>query len=354
MKELRVLHIIETIGVGGGAEKLVSDTIKNLSDYNNVVITLYPYYVEYDLGSVPVYCLNIRSFFGFLRSITTVRKIIRNHNIELMHAHLFRSVLLARLAKPRSVRLLVSIHSLLSTDLFKSKRALFLERMLAGRQDGLIAVSQTILKDYLNYIKFKKKAFVLHNFIPDTFFTNKENNLKTNSLLKCVAVGKVKPGKNYDYLIESFCGLDQNAIQLDIYGEGPLQTNMLEIIKSNNLKHVFFKGLSDSMDEILDDYQIYISVSQYEGFGIALMEAMAKGLVCITSDIPVYREVGSDACLFIDIINSDALRQLLHKIINNEIDVTGYPAKARARAFEISNQTDYLQRLKNIYKEFIS
>lgn len=348
-----ILHIIETIGVGGGAEKLVTDTIKNLNDYNNVVVTLYPYYVEYDLGNVPVYCLNIHSIFDFVKSIFIVRKIIRRHSIKLIHAHLFRAVLLARIAKPRSVKLVVSIHSLLSTDLFKSKWALFMERLLAHRQDGLIAVSNTILKDYLTYVDFKKKTFVLYNFVPDTFFRNHENESGRNGLLKCVTVGKVKPGKNYDYLIESFCGIDPDSIQLDIYGEGPLQERMLNIIKSNSLKNVSFEGLANNMDEILGNYQIYISVSQYEGFGIALVEAMAGGLVCIVSDIPVYREVASDTCLFIDINQPGALRQLLHKIIKKEIDVSGYPAKARARSFEISNKKNYLYKLNNIYKEFI-
>jgi glycosyltransferase involved in cell wall biosynthesis len=352
-KKFSVLHIIETIGVGGGAESLLANTVVNLPEYENVVVTLYPYYTQYDLGDIPIYCLNITSTWSLVKSIPHLRKIIRKHEVRLIHAHLFWSVLLAKLAKPRKVKLAVSLHNLLSIDLFKKSRlALSMERLLKSRQDAIIAVSKTVLDDYLQFVRFRKKTFVLYNFIPDVFFQQDIRGLKEGPIY-CLSVGKLKEQKNYPYIIRSFRGWNAEDIQLDLYGEGEIEKDLQQIIREYQLKNVRIEGLSDKIHSLLRNYQVFISASFYEGFGIALVEAMAAGLVCVVSDIPVYREVAGDSCLFFDIDNPGALHELLEQIMDKKIDVSQLPAKARQRAFEIYRQENYLLHLKKIYEEVL-
>lgn len=334
---------------------MLANTVTNLPEYDNVVVTLYPYYTQYDLGDIPVYCLNVTSTRLLIKSVPQLRKIIRKHKVELIHAHLFWSVLLAKLAKPKKVKLAVSLHNLLSIDLFKKSRmALFLERLLKSRQHAVIAVSQAVLDDYLSYVRFRKKTFVLYNFIPDVFFQLPIKNGLNDGIIYCLAVGKLKEQKNYPYIARSFRGLSAKDIQFDIYGEGYVEKELQKIISEQQLENVHIAGLSDKIYTLLGKYNIFISASLYEGFGIALVEAMAAGLICIVSDIPVYREVAGDACLFFDTGKSNALHEILQQLINREIDVRGLPLKARQRAVEISKQENYLLRLRKIYEEIIN
>lgn len=354
-KKISILHIIETIGKGGGAETLLANTVTNLKEDNNIVVTLYPYYTEYSLDDVPVYLLNITSWWSFIKAILQLRRIIKRHRVQLIHAHLFWSVLLAKLAKPKSVKLVVSLHNILSVDLFKrAKIALGLEKILKNRQDAIIAVSKTVLLDYLEHVPFKKKVFVLYNLVPDIFFINTITNKNIrNKKLNCLAVGHFKPQKNYSYLITSFKDLEDQKVQLDLYGEGPMEKEMRQLIREYQLTNINIVGLSDKISEVINRYQVFISTSKYEGFGIALVEAMAAGLICIVSDIPVYREVGADACLFFDITKPNSLRNLLLKIIDNSLDVSYFPERARKRAFAISNKEAYFKNLTKIYEEII-
>lgn len=353
-KKISVLHIIETIGIGGGTEVLLANTVNNLHQCRNIVVTLYPYHKEYDLGEVPVYHLNIKSWFSFAASVFKLRKLAKENDVDIIHAHLFWSVLLARLAKPKGVKLAVSIHSLLSIDLFKKKTTILLEKALMNRQDAVIAVSKAVLDDYVKETGFKKQQFVLYNFVPDYFFDNPVTHNCAKEKRNCIAVGHFKPTKNYGYLIRSLKDFSSTEVQLDLYGEGPLHKEMSDQIIREKAEAVHIAGLTDNMNKVLRQYRIFISASEYEGFGIALVEAMAAGLVCIVSDIPVFREVAGDACLFIDINDPDSLKNVLRKIMNNEIDMKALAEKGRKRAYEISNMSNYLKDLQKIYGEILS
>lgn len=351
-KKISVLHIIETIGIGGGTEVLLANTVNNLHECKNIVVTLYPYHKEYNLGNVPVYHLNIKSWFSFATAIFRLKKIAKENNVDIIHAHLFWSVLLARMAKPKGVKLAVSIHNLLSIDLFKKRTTFLLEKALMNKQDAVIAVSKAVLHDYIQQTGFKKQQFVLYNFVPDYFFDDPVVQLPIQKL-NCIAVGHFKSQKNYTYLISSLKKLSPDKIRLDLYGEGPLEAEMSEQIKNENVKSVNIAGLTDNVNKIIRQYQLFISASTYEGFGIAMVEAMAAGLVCIVSDIPVYREVAGEACLFIDINDPDSLKKILERIMQGEVDMNAYAEKGRKRAFEISNEENYLKELHNIYREIL-
>jgi glycosyltransferase involved in cell wall biosynthesis len=353
-KHRSIIHIIETIGIGGGSETLLANTVKNLKTGKNVVVTLYPYHKEYDLGDIPVYCLNITSKVFLLPALIKLRKLIQKHDIDLIHAHLFWAIFLARIAKPKHVRLVISIHSILSVDLFqKKKSSLWLEKLLMNRQDAVIAVSKVALDDYIGFTDFRKKNYVLHNFIPDRFFVNAIKQNASTAKICCVYAGHFKPGKNHILLVHAFEKLPSDKIQLDLYGEGPLEKEVELAIKQHNVSSVRLAGLCNDMNDVLSKYDVFISASEHEGFGIALLEAMAVGLICIVSDIPAHREVGGDACVFFDITSPDFLRDVLQKMIDGKLDLSHLPAKAKQRAWEISNPETYLNKLEKIYEEVL-
>lgn len=347
-----ILHLINSLG-RGGAETLLKDTIRLLPDYRHIVCYLdKPDDFKEDLATHQVICLHHHSKLQTLSSIRKIKAIIRKNNVAIVHAHLLESTWLGRLAIMKNVAFVSTIHSVLSKDAFEgNKNSLRLEKLTISPRQNIIAVSQTVLDDYLKHVAFKGKTFVLHNFVNPLFFENPKKEYKLNySPLRLVAVGNLKAAKNYEYVLDALAEIKNLPVQLDIYGNGQYGTGLQAIIDERKL-NVRLMGSRSDINSILADYDAYIISSKHEGFGIAPLEAMAKGLPVLASDIPVFREVISDNALFFDLKNPSSLADIIRNILQQETDMEALGEKGRIHAKKIASATTYMTKLKSIYQQ---
>ena len=82
--------------------------------------------------------------------------------------------------------------------------------------------------------------------------------------------------KRFDLAIKAMKQLPEYT--LDIYGDGPDTENCKTIIKNGKISNVFLKGSTNKVQEKLDESGIFIMTSDYEGYPIASIEAMRRGL----------------------------------------------------------------------------
>ena len=74
-------------------------------------------------------------------------------------------------------------------------------------------------------------------------------------------------------------------LTLDIYGEGVEKNKIMDSIKNCKAQdYIKLKGHQD-IEDILCNYEVYVSASTSEGFGLSLMEAVASGLAMIGFNI---------------------------------------------------------------------
>jgi glycosyltransferase involved in cell wall biosynthesis len=72
--------------------------------------------------------------------------------------------------------------------------------------------------------------------------------------------------------------------------------------------------------------------SLYEGFGLPVLEAMARGVPVATSDRSSLPEVAGDAALLFDPTSVDAIREALQRLLSDEGERQRLAAAGRARA----------------------
>jgi glycosyltransferase involved in cell wall biosynthesis len=104
-----------------------------------------------------------------------------------------------------------------------------------------------------------------------------------------------------------------------------------------NLPRVLFTGFvpETQLAALYSGASLFIFPSLAEGFGLPLLEAMACGLRCITSNNSSLPEVGGDAVDYIDPLNPTELANAMFSRLTEDLDPTipYLPAITRARQF---------------------
>lgn len=102
-----------------------------------------------------------------------------------------------------------------------------------------------------------------------------------------VSVGRLEAQKNQKLLIDAFALIakDFPEYQLTIYGEGSLRKELEDYIKAKGLQErVSLPGSKNNIQEHIKDASLFVLSSDYEGIPNALIEAMAIGLPCVSTD----------------------------------------------------------------------
>ena len=97
----------------------------------------------------------------------------------------------------------------------------------------------------------------------------------------------MEPQKNQKLLINAFSDLakDFPDYTLIIYGEGSLRNELENYIISKGLQSkVVLPGVKNNIQEYIKDASLFVLSSDYEGIPNALIEAMAIGLPCVSTD----------------------------------------------------------------------
>ena len=93
--------------------------------------------------------------------------------------------------------------------------------------------------------------------------------------------------KHIDWIIEAVVKARETVPQLslDIYGKGGEEQKLRELIKKYKAEDYINLRGQQNMKEIYQDYELYLSASTSEGFGLTLMEAVGGGLPIIGFDV---------------------------------------------------------------------
>lgn len=135
----------------------------------------------------------------------------------------------------------------------------------------------------------QKKSVVVPNPINE-IYNQLHKDKQPNTVKRFMAVGRITPQKNYPMMIRAFAKAHKEHpdIHLDIFGNAE-SSQYLETIKTLiadlDLGHnVHLCGRSNSIHEEYLGHDAFLMASDYEGMPNALLEAMACGMVCLSTE----------------------------------------------------------------------
>ena len=139
-----------------------------------------------------------------------------------------------------------------------------------------------------------------------------------------LAVGTIQPRKNYGRLIEAFAQASSQIRDLDLclvgsFGWGP--DNLTEIARQCGVADRVRLPGSVSDQKLLAWYhhaRALAFVSLHEGFGFPLLEAMAQGIPCLSSNGSSLAEVAGDAAELAEPEDVSAIARGLVRVCTDE------------------------------------
>ena len=102
-----------------------------------------------------------------------------------------------------------------------------------------------------------------------------------------VSVGRLSPQKNQKLLIEAFALVEKKypEYKLVIYGEGPLRSELESLAAERGISEkVLLPGADKNVLAKINSASMFAFSSDFEGLPNALIEAMAVGLPCVSTD----------------------------------------------------------------------
>jgi len=194
-------------------------------------------------------------------------------------------------------RLVLSCHGsdVLSTAGLREK----LYPILGTYADETTVVSDSIGRGLQRRFSDTYQPTTIHNGIDLEFWKDgsmPRHESEANGSFRLVTVGSLKRVKGHDVLIRAFEQIADRypSAELRIIGDGPLRDEYEALIRDLDLaERVTITGWC-SAEEVRSQLQsasVFVFPSRHEGFGLALLEAMAAGLSVIASDVGGVPEV---------------------------------------------------------------
>ena len=219
----------------------------------------------------------------------------------IVHAHLPRAELISALATTKK-NLIVSKHN---TERFFPSAPKVVSRLLSKfvekRSCSIVAISNAVL-DFLiesGEVSSSSKIRVIHYGF-DTDFKVKENFSKEiNENFIVGTVARLTEQKDIQTLIHAFKYFHQSVpnSRLHIVGTGKLLYKLKKLVQYLKLEQsVLWVGRTNNVAIQLNQMDLFVLPSKYEGFGLVLLEAIQSGVPVVAArNSAIIEVIGSDS-----------------------------------------------------------
>ena len=162
------------------------------------------------------------------------------------------------------------------------------------------------------------------------------------------------PGKNHVRLIEAYGALDPETARkhpLVLAGADWKDADAIHAAASAspNAAHIRFTGFVDDVEVLWKECAFYVFPSLFEGFGLTLAEAMARGIPCAASNNGSLGEIAGDAAVTFDPESAQDIARAIKELVGE--DAAARAARI-ARGIERAAMFSWAAHARGVVKEF--
>jgi glycosyltransferase involved in cell wall biosynthesis len=256
---------------------------------------------------------------------------------------------------PKSVQSVVTVHDLIplryAGELGSREVGRFKDRVSKLRSvDAIISVSKYTKNEIVERLGISEdRIYVVPNGVNLPPLNGVRGSRKPVDQLRVGSLGSVLMRKNLEVLAPAFKMYKEDSkrgvklIRAGLPLSVPLKSALLNVLGEDGLEE-WGRVSEEKLEDFYQSIDVMVIPSLYEGFGLPVLEAMARGIPVISSDATSLPEVGADAALYFDPLSPESLSECLLKL--EDVDLY---EKLRCDGLLRSQQFSWRRTLEGIY-----
>lgn len=306
---MKCLHILPMNKLSG-AEKMALILCRNMKEYEAIIACGGENLKEvFEKNGIKSYCITF-SNKKLLNTLSSLKKIIKENDIKILHAHDNNASLSAYLVKKLyrlDVKVISHIHNcypFLKGNGINKK----IDKILRPRYDYNIACGKLVYdfyKENTNYFE-EEKISILSNAMDIEEITKcdlnkseeviKEFNIPRDKIILGF-IGRLDEQKGIIPFIKEFKKYKENFedCKVLLVGNGSQEEEVKALINELKLQELFIlTGFQDNVYKFYPIIDVFFLPSLYEGLPMVLLEAMAFKKIVVSMNVGSINEVVKD------------------------------------------------------------
>lgn len=362
---MKIMYLLFSFTVGG-TERLVANICNQMENQNEEV---HLYIINDLIDDNLLDTLNENIHVKLLRrkvgskdkisSLFEVAKYIKKNKIEVVHCNSFNApelLILSKIVNP-NCKVVSTIHGMGQFENI-GKNKILLKNWVC---DKFIGISNAVAGDIVAAGIDEKKVARVYNGIETKKYDCAKLKKYDENVIVIGCVARIMPElKGQDILLEAIKIVKKKHPKvMALFAGGVAESQqrdyekLKKYVRDNSLEeNVKFLGNVDNIPEFLNKIDICVVPSRSEGFGLALVEAMAMGVPCIASNIAGPREIISRTELgkLFESNDSDDLANKLENMIVDFVSEKNIFWMMKDKIKNLYSIEKMCGELKNIYE----
>jgi glycosyltransferase involved in cell wall biosynthesis len=234
-------------------------------------------------------------------------------------------------------------------DPFRAGAFRFVERALARRAARIIAITESLARFQVERVGLPRdKVEVIHyglDAVPPAWGTNPPDPVPLDARV-LLAVCRLEPQKGVDVAIRAL--RDVPGAHLVVLGEGPQRAELERLARELDVP-VYLPGRVPDVTAWMRRADVLVHPARWEGFGLALLEAMLASRPVVATRVSSIPEivVDGETGLLVPPDDPAALASALNRVL---ADPAGYGERGQERARTEFNVARMADRTVGVYE----
>jgi len=368
---MRILQICSARQLGGGEKHLIDLANALAGRGHDVYAAVAPNStLQHELTALPKQNITrfpLRNALD-LPCALQLAGFVREHNIEIIHAHIARDYTLAAFAAARnkSAQLIITRHVLFPLNKLHKLTFACVARVIAVseavarslRDSGVVDKRKiVVVPNGIDIAKFSGEEEP-HAFNNDSFHRQRSANEATLLVGTIGHLGSIKGHEDFVRAARLIAARRTN-VNFIIVGEdksrtGEHRARLENLIAELKLEaRVRLIGWTNDVASVLCSFDVFVSAARSEPFGLAIVEAMASGRAVVATMSEGAQEIIEDNITgkLVPIGDIEAMASAIDSLLDDEHQRETFGARAQHAAREKFSLKRMVDATEQIYRE---